>query len=70
MDYLKKLLKHYKTATAAAAAIELTPAAVSAFKRRGRVPIEWQVRWEAATAGAVKADLPDGLRCQCGRVRP
>lgn len=64
MDYLKTLKKHYVTHSAAARAIGLTPQALVNFCRKGRVPIEWQIKWELDSKGAVKAvDLPDAVRC-------
>jgi hypothetical protein len=67
MDYLDALKKHYRTHRAAAQAIGLTPQSMVNFGRRGKVPIEWQIRWELDSKGAVKAvDLPDALRCSPG----
>ena len=66
MDYLEKLKKHYKSHRAAAHAIGLTPQSLVNFGRRGRVPIEWQIKWELDSKGAVKAELPDAVRCADG----
>lgn len=62
-EYLSRLVAHYKTQANAAKAVGLSPQAVSQFRARGRIPVEWQIRWELDTGGAIKApDLPDSIR--------
>ncbi len=55
------LIAHYKTQAAAAAAIEVTPQAVSKWKGR-EIPIEFQIRWEMASSGVLRADIPEEIR--------
>jgi DNA-binding transcriptional regulator YdaS (Cro superfamily) len=48
--------QHFRTQCALAAAVGVTPQAVSDVLRRGkRVPAEWCVKLEQATGGAVRA---------------
>jgi len=68
MDYFKTLKKHYGTESAACKAIGLTPQAMTNFKRNGRVPIEWQIRWEIDSNGVVRADLPAAIRSAPARA--
>lgn len=65
---LDDVIRHYGSQRQAALAIELTPQAVNNWRDRP-IPIEWQVRWEVATDGALRADLPATMRCSCGAVR-
>lgn len=55
------LIKHYKTQAAAAAAIEVTAQAVSKWKQAG-IPIDYQIKWELESRGALRADLPPEIR--------
>lgn len=54
-EYLNLLVDHYGTQANAANAVGLSPQAVSQFRTRGRIPVEWQIRWELDTKGAVRA---------------
>jgi hypothetical protein len=58
---VENLVDYYKTQAAAAAAIEVTPQAVSKWKDVG-IPIEFQIKWEVHSKGGVRADLPDQIR--------
>jgi len=59
---VEQLTKHYGTQAAAAEAIDITPQAVSKWKDLGAIPIEYQIKWEVDSGGALKADLPDEIR--------
>lgn len=52
---------HYGTQDKAAEAISVSKQAVSLWARKG-IPLEYQVKWEVASAGEVRADLPQSVR--------
>lgn len=56
------LLTHYHTQAAAAAAINRNRQTVHEWCKAGRLPLDAQVDWEVATAGKLRADLPDEVR--------
>lgn len=51
-----QVIKHYQSQVAAAAAIGIRQSAVANMVRRGQVSALSQLKWEAATAGALRAD--------------
>ena len=56
------LISHYKTESDAARAIDVPRQTVHRWKKTGGVPLEQQVKYEVATGGTLKADLPDSIR--------
>jgi DNA-binding transcriptional regulator YdaS (Cro superfamily) len=65
MDNLRmtfsEMLKHYGSAANAARAIGLHRQAVSRWKK-GAIPLDQQVKFELATDGALRANLPPQIR--------
>jgi hypothetical protein len=55
------LKQHYGTQAAAADAINVSRQAVSLWGDKG-IPLEYQVEWEVATSGKLRADLPAIVR--------
>lgn len=51
-----QLIKHFKTQTAAAAALDVTQPTIANWKSRGKIPPLQQLRLELATGGALNAD--------------
>lgn len=51
----------YGTQEKAADAIEVSKQAVSLWARKG-IPLDYQVKWEVVSEGALKADLPAIVR--------
>lgn len=58
---MQNLVDYYGNQARAAAAIEVSRAALSKWKESG-IPIEWQIRWELESKGALRADLPQQIR--------
>lgn len=61
----KAAVKHYDTQVALAAALDLTQPCVANWVSRGKIPVLQQLRIEAITGGALRADrrgLPRELR--------
>lgn len=57
------VLSHYGKQILAARAIEISPQLMSKLARAKKaIPIEYQIKWEVATGGALKADLPNEVR--------
>ena len=56
------LLKHFGTPAAIATALSTDRQRIHGWKERDKVPIEAQIEIEVATAGALRADIPDELR--------
>jgi hypothetical protein len=61
------LFEHYKSWVKAAKAIDISPQLMSKLKReqeaKGKpIPIDYQIKWEVATDGELKADLPETVR--------
>jgi hypothetical protein len=59
---VEQLAEHYGNQSKAADAINVTRAAVSKWKDTG-IPTDYQIKWELATGGVLKADLPGAVRC-------
>jgi hypothetical protein len=62
-----QILDHYKSWAKAARAIQISPQLMSKLKReqeeRGKaIPIDYQIKWEVATGGELKADVPEQIR--------
>lgn len=61
------LLQHYGNQANAADAINISRQLMSKLKREQKasgkeIPIEYQIKWEVQSGGALKADLPDEVR--------
>lgn len=56
------LISHYKTESDAARAIDVPRQTVHRWKKVGAVPLEQQVKYEVATNGELRADLPVSIR--------
>lgn len=56
------LISHYKTESDAARAIDVPRQTVHRWKKAGVVPLEQQVKYEVASNGNLRADLPDSIR--------
>lgn len=66
---IKEIEDRYSSWRAAADAIGISPQLMSKLKReqdnKGKeIPITYQIKWEVATQGALKADIPDSVRTQ------
>jgi hypothetical protein len=58
---VEQLIEHYGTQAAAAVAIKVSPQAVSKWKSGG-IPLDFQIKWEVQSGGALRADLPAEVR--------
>jgi hypothetical protein len=63
MNY-KTLIRYYGTQSEAARAIDTDRQMVFNWGKAGRIPLDKQVLYEAATQGELKADLPQYFRRQ------
>jgi hypothetical protein len=53
----------YESWAAAAKAIGISPQLMSKLKKSNKeIPIEYQIKWEVATNGELKADIPEQIR--------
>jgi hypothetical protein len=53
----------YESWAAAAKAIGISPQLMSKLKKSNKeIPIEYQIKWEVATNGELRADLPQEVR--------
>lgn len=57
-----ELEEFYGTQAKAAAAIGCTPQAVSNWRNKGRIPTDYQLRWEVDSKGVLRADIPMSVR--------
>lgn len=56
------LIEHYGNESDAARALGVPRQTVHRWKKAGTVPLEQQVKYEVASEGKLKADLPDSVR--------
>lgn len=56
------LIAHYTSEAEAGRALGLERQTVHRWKKSGLVPLDQQVKYEIASAGALRADIPDELR--------
>jgi DNA-binding transcriptional regulator Cro len=58
----KDLLAIYGTQRAAAQAIGVSKQAISLWRSKGKIPLEYQIEFERVTNQALLADLPGFIR--------
>jgi hypothetical protein len=60
---IRDIESRYESWAAAAKAIGISPQLMSKLKRSNKeIPIEYQIKWEVASNGELKADLPQEVR--------
>jgi len=60
--FFKNLISHYGNQSRAAEAIGMSYQLMSKYIRQGHCPLEFCIKWEVASNGAVKAPLPASIR--------
>lgn len=60
----KQVITHYGTQLEAADAIGVSKQAISLWKQKKKIPLEYQLEFEIQSSGALLADVPEAIRAR------